>query len=319
MIKSAFVIMPFKDPLNGYYKEVYKPVLEYCGYNVERADDIFSPTAIMKDIRSRIKYADIILCDTTDKNPNVFYELGLAHSIGKPVILVSQNMDDIPFDLRHLRILFYSTDIVKWDEKLKDDIKKAISKVGNKEYFTEPLTDNSQFSQIEYSIGRPSRINFCTNQLLNAKNSIFVSSPAMSTINDIKYILYDINANISITLAMLDYSNIDNANYIKNFFGMKENHIKEYINTWDSVTKNIREHRPLNTIIMDMYAPPYYAAVDYKEETEFSSIQAKYYLINEKENGVSIYTCTANIGSDLFDSYRQQILLIEELQGKIKK
>lgn len=69
----------------------------------------------------------MILADLTGKNPNVFYEVGLAHATGKPVILISQDMNDIPFDLRGLRIIEYNKNLSNWGEKLKSDIKNSIS------------------------------------------------------------------------------------------------------------------------------------------------------------------------------------------------
>ena len=61
----------------------------------------------MNDIWSLINNADIIICDCTGKNPNVFYELGLAHAIGKNVICITQNTEDIPFDIKHIRYIKY--------------------------------------------------------------------------------------------------------------------------------------------------------------------------------------------------------------------
>jgi hypothetical protein len=49
----------------------------------------------------------LMACDLTGKNGNVFYEAGIAHSLGKDVILITQSADDVPFDLRHLRYIQY--------------------------------------------------------------------------------------------------------------------------------------------------------------------------------------------------------------------
>jgi hypothetical protein len=61
----------------------------------------------MRDIWSAIHAARIVVADCTGRNPNVFYEIGLAHAIGRYTILISQSIDDVPFDLRHLRIILY--------------------------------------------------------------------------------------------------------------------------------------------------------------------------------------------------------------------
>lgn len=123
--EKAFILMPFKNPYDSYYPAIFKPALEQVGYEVYRADDVFSPQPIIIDIQESIKQADLILCEMSERNPNVFYELGLAHAIGKPVILVSHNEQDVPFDLRHIRIIFYNFRMAGWEEKLKSEIKEA--------------------------------------------------------------------------------------------------------------------------------------------------------------------------------------------------
>lgn len=123
--KTAFVLMPFKQPYNSYYLEILKPSLRKCGYSVSRSDDLFTPGVVMTDIQNSIRNSDLILCEMSDRNPNVFYELGLAHAIGKPAILISNNEEDIPFDLRHIRVIFYDCNIDGWENKLRNDIAEA--------------------------------------------------------------------------------------------------------------------------------------------------------------------------------------------------
>jgi len=120
--KQAFVLMPFCDPYDRYYPAVYKPGLEAAGYIVKRGDDLSLPQPIIRDIQGSIVDADLILSDLSGRNPNVFYELGLAHAIGKPVILVCDKIDDVPFDLRHIRVITYDYRAPDWAPKLRDDI-----------------------------------------------------------------------------------------------------------------------------------------------------------------------------------------------------
>ncbi len=61
----------------------------------------------MEDVSSSIEQADLLVADLTGRNPNVFYEVGIGHALGKPVLLLAQSLDDIPFDLRHRRVLLY--------------------------------------------------------------------------------------------------------------------------------------------------------------------------------------------------------------------
>jgi len=129
----AFVLMPFRDPFNKYYRAIIKPAIEEADMQSLRVDEIFGPTEIVKDIWKAIGNAEIIIAELTTRNPNVMYELGLSHAIGKPVIMLSQNIDDVPFDLRSLRCILYDTVEPNWAEQLKLSILKSIKavKTGN--------------------------------------------------------------------------------------------------------------------------------------------------------------------------------------------
>src|SRR5437016_5828867 len=87
--KRAFVMMPFDIRYMQVYRDVYRPALIEAGFLVQRGDDYHTTNPITLDIERAIIEADIVLCDITGGNPNVFYELGLAHAIGKRVILVA--------------------------------------------------------------------------------------------------------------------------------------------------------------------------------------------------------------------------------------
>jgi hypothetical protein len=72
-----------------------------------RADDIWDENEILQDIFSLIYRSSIVVCDFTQQNPNVFYEAGIAHTLGRSVVPISQNEHDVPFDLKHHRYLKY--------------------------------------------------------------------------------------------------------------------------------------------------------------------------------------------------------------------
>jgi hypothetical protein len=74
---------------------------------IARADDFFIGGHIMTEIWSAIVKAKVLIADCTGRNPNVFYEIGLAHALGKPVVLITQASEDVPFDLRHYRYIQY--------------------------------------------------------------------------------------------------------------------------------------------------------------------------------------------------------------------
>ena len=104
----AFVLSPFAEPFDTVYEDHLKPSVEsFSGLRCLRADDINDNRPIMENIWKSINEARIIISDLTGKNPNVFYETGIAHTIGKEVVLITQSMADVPFDLRHLRCIVY--------------------------------------------------------------------------------------------------------------------------------------------------------------------------------------------------------------------
>lgn len=127
--RKAFVLMPFRQPYDSYYAAIFRPALEAVGFSVTRADDIYTPRPVMLDIQESILSADLLLCELTGRSPNVFYELGLAHAAGKPTILVSTKAEDIPFDLRHVRVINYETQLAGWEAALRVAIEKAAQSV----------------------------------------------------------------------------------------------------------------------------------------------------------------------------------------------
>lgn len=100
------VMMPFSPNFNGVYTALQGAVTG-AGLTCQRADNFWEDNTIIQDIVTLIAKARIVICDCTDRNPNVFYEAGIAHTLGKDVILITQNEADIPFDLRHLRYIRY--------------------------------------------------------------------------------------------------------------------------------------------------------------------------------------------------------------------
>lgn len=120
---TCFVMQPFGGHLGTYYESIFKPAIQQAGLTPVRADDdIFATGKIMDQVWRGIRQATVLVAELTSKNPNVFYELGLAHALEKPVILVSSNQEDVPFDLRHIRAIFYDQTDPFWGQKLIDKI-----------------------------------------------------------------------------------------------------------------------------------------------------------------------------------------------------
>lgn len=104
--KLISVMMPFNASFAGTYDAV-KRVAEYMQLECLRADDIWDNSTFMQDIFDLIFCAKVIVVDFTGRNPNVMYETGIAHTLGKTVIPITQSLDDIPSDLGHHRALKY--------------------------------------------------------------------------------------------------------------------------------------------------------------------------------------------------------------------
>jgi hypothetical protein len=102
----AVVMMPF----SAEFAPVYAAIRKACAtadLRCLRVDDIWEESIIIQDIINLIFRANIVIVDFTAKNPNVMYETGIAHTLGKHVVPISQSLSDVPFDLTHHRILKY--------------------------------------------------------------------------------------------------------------------------------------------------------------------------------------------------------------------
>jgi hypothetical protein len=100
--------MPFDDKMQTAYEGI-ADALTKKSWTVVRADEIARPRRITDKIRQAILSSDLILADLTGNNPNVFYELGMAHAVGSDVLLLTQE-DKLPFDVSNEQTIFYSTD-----------------------------------------------------------------------------------------------------------------------------------------------------------------------------------------------------------------
>jgi hypothetical protein len=124
---TCFIMMPFSSPLGDYYSKIYEPAVRKAGLTPIRADnDIFGTGKIIDQIWSGITSAKVLIAELTSRNPNVFYELGLAHALKKPVVLVSSNEQDVPFDLKHIRVIYYEMHDPFWGNKLIDKVAENI-------------------------------------------------------------------------------------------------------------------------------------------------------------------------------------------------
>lgn len=121
-LDTCFVMMPFGQWMDAYYREIYVPAIRESGLEPICADELFSTGSVIEQIWEQISRAKVLLADLTGKNANVFYELGLAHAANKPVVFTTGDLEDVPFDLRHLRVAVYDIRDPAWGEKLKSTL-----------------------------------------------------------------------------------------------------------------------------------------------------------------------------------------------------
>ena len=126
---ECFTIMPFGGCFDDYYNQIFVRAIKSAGLAPRRVDCTYSSDYIVQDIWNYTKSCKLILADLTGNNPNVYYELGLAHAIAKPTILVTESIIDIPFDVQGLPIIAYDKNEPAWGVKLRKRIKTAILEV----------------------------------------------------------------------------------------------------------------------------------------------------------------------------------------------
>ena len=140
----VFVIMPFSERFFKIYKDHLEPVVSEMGLKCKKADDLSTSKSILEDIWSNIAKSRLIIADLSTRNPNVFYEIGIAHAIGKNVVLITDEDDEddeVPFDVSHIRFFKYKFTPPGMEE-FKDKLKIIIN-----ETLKSSLVVNSGFLQ----------------------------------------------------------------------------------------------------------------------------------------------------------------------------
>lgn len=127
---DIFVAMPFQDRLKPVYTDHILKVAKKLHLTCKRGDDFFTANRIMDDVWSAVYHAKLCIVDCTERNPNVFYELGIAHTLGRKTILITQVIEDIPFDVRHMRTIIYEytpPGMNRFEETLKRTIQQELN------------------------------------------------------------------------------------------------------------------------------------------------------------------------------------------------
>lgn len=127
----VFVIMPFDDDWSDVYELGIKPACAAAGARCERVDEQMFLENILDRIYGQIEKADFIVAEMTGRNPNVFYEAGYARGVRKPTILLTQRVEDIPFDLRHYPHIVYGSSIATLKTELRKKVKWCVDDMGD--------------------------------------------------------------------------------------------------------------------------------------------------------------------------------------------
>ncbi len=134
---SAFVVMPFEEAFDPVYAAIKRACIDediVCS----RADDVFASGPIIEKILNELTTTEIIIADLTEKNPNVYYEIGIAHSLRErdSIILITQSIEDVPFDIKHWSILIYDTrNMVEFRTELKKRLQHSRKASRRRVYF----------------------------------------------------------------------------------------------------------------------------------------------------------------------------------------
>ena len=153
--KKCFVIMPFSSTKSyseakwtEIFKYIIKPAVEESGLGYECERSVAARENIIKGILEALNQANLVIADLTDNNPNVFYELGVRHTLTNRTILIAQGEEHIPFDLKPYPVAFYSESPAKIAE-FKADIKKKLKDIEtNPERADNPVADFLQLRNI---------------------------------------------------------------------------------------------------------------------------------------------------------------------------
>jgi hypothetical protein len=153
----AFVLMPFDKAFEDIYRLGIKGAADqFDGLVAERVDDQIYREGILERIYRQIEVADIIIADMSGQNPNVFYEVGYAHAKRKLCILLTANVNDIPFDLKHQRHIVYGKSIVTLRRELEKELRWARAELDKQrqsdiKLTCQPLNGNGALEKTKYS------------------------------------------------------------------------------------------------------------------------------------------------------------------------
>lgn len=129
---KVFMVMQLSDKYNELYEEVIKDVCSSKDFdlNVVKADEIYGPGVILSDIIKHINESKVVIAEISPVNANVFYEVGYAHALNKPTILIAEKGTQLPFDVSPFRVLYYENTIAG-KKRVQESLKKHLDSILN--------------------------------------------------------------------------------------------------------------------------------------------------------------------------------------------
>ena len=137
----CFVIMPFNLDWSTEVFEHIQSIASKFNLVAKRADSV-TGHVIMEDVWKLINEARIVIVDISDNNPNVFYELGIAHTLGKNIILLAQNTETIPFDISSYRHILYQSENSSY-QRLEDQLSNHMQNIIQHSPTGNPIIDDA--------------------------------------------------------------------------------------------------------------------------------------------------------------------------------
>ncbi len=126
---KAFMVMQFSNQYNELYEDVVKEVInESFELDVIKADEIYGPGIILSHITKHIAESKVIIAEISPQNSNVFYEVGYAHALNKPTILIAVKGTKLPFDVSPFKVLFYENTIAG-KKRIKQGLSQHLSSI----------------------------------------------------------------------------------------------------------------------------------------------------------------------------------------------
>ena len=123
--KTVFAIMPFTEPFRDVYAS-YGAVCAEFGFTAERTDELETGERIIPRILAGIRRSAFVIADVTEHSANVFYEIGFAEGIGRPVVVTARRDTPLPFDIADIPVIFWSG-----QNELQDRLRRRVKEIAS--------------------------------------------------------------------------------------------------------------------------------------------------------------------------------------------